>query len=587
MSDRDALPLPSDGGGTASRWLRALSHGPHLVVISAIMVIAATWASIGYHVYDQKRASNGAAEQELRGAILTLGSHARRTIEAVNTTLHATDAWLYEASRDTRSTPLGELALLIDAIQKSSEEYIDIRPISNDGYLFRFAAGDTFRTFVGDRSYILKLQDAEPGEVVIAEPVESRDSGRYVLPIAMKVRANRYGIGYLVAAVTLEQFERAYKDLLISAKGRIGIARDDGAVVVSVPRDLLGEPDAARAFVEPMLATATSEPTMFEVTSPITGGPVMAAALHLQKQPILVYAAFERQELDQRWRDGALPQFVAGAVVTLLTLLIAGWLRYLMHQKDREAANTAAALEEANAANVAKRQFLAHMSHELRTPLNAILGFSEVISHAMFGPIEANYRTYGTDINKSGNHLLHLVDQLLDISRIESGAIELVPQPCNLADLVQEALRIVEPYRSSRRVTVSVDLAEDATTLVADRGTLRQVLINLLSNAARYNRDQGSIAVTSRTMGDRLVIAVEDTGQGIAAADLAQVFEPFKKGDAHVAQAADAGFGLGLPIVRGKVELMGGEIRLQSTHGVGTRVEIHLPRARLDQAELA
>lgn len=587
MTGRDALPSSSDKSGDAGGLRRALSHGPHLVVISAVLVIATTWASIGLHVSDQKRALYGAAEQELRGAILTLGSHARRTIEAVNTTLHATDAWLFEASRDTRSTPLAELAVLIADIQRTNEDFIDIRPISNDGYLFRFAAGDSFRAFVGDRSYILNLQNAPPGEMFIAEPLESRDSGRYVLPIAMKVRANRYGIGYLVAAVTLEQFDRAYRDLLISAAGRIGLARDDGTVVVSVPRDLLAQPEASKAFIAPILAKATSEAQIFDATSPVTGGQVMTAALHLQKQPVLVYAAFERNELYQRWRAMALPQFIAGAVITLLTILIAGWLRYLMHEKDREAANTVMALAEANAANVAKRQFLAHMSHELRTPLNAILGFSEVISNAMFGPIEASYRTYGTDINKSGKHLLHLVDQLLDISRIEAGAVELVPQPCNLAELVAEALRIVEPYRSRRQVTVSVDITADATALIADRGTLRQILINLLSNAARYNRDRGSISVTARNLDQTLVIAIDDTGQGIAEADLAQVFEPFKKGDAHVAQAADAGFGLGLPIVRGKVELMGGEIRLQSTHGIGTRVEIHLPQARQEQIEQA
>jgi len=258
-----------------------------------------------------------------------------------------------------------------------------------------------------------------------------------------------------------------------------------------------------------------------------------------------------------------------------------------MHQKDIEAANTVAALEAANAANEAKRQFLAHMSHELRTPLNAILGFSEVISVAMFGPIESKYRTYGTDINKSGKHLLHLVDQLLDISRIESGVVELASQPCSLPELVQEALRITESYRSRRQLSVSVDLAEDATNLLTDRGTLRQILINLLSNAARYNRDHGSISISSRNIEDTLVIAIEDTGQGIAEADMAQIFEPFKKGDAHVAQEADAGFGLGLPIVRGKVRLMGGEIYLQSTHGVGTRVEIRLPREQRQDAELA
>lgn len=563
----------------AARLKSALRHGPRLVAISAALVILATWSGVYLHVTEQRRAIFDAAQQELRGGILTLASHARRTIEAVNTTLRAVDSWLYEASKNPRNAPLGDLAMIISNIQASNEDYIDIRPITNDGFLFRFNDGGEFRAFVGDRPYFQRLYRERPGTPFIAEPVVSRDSGRYVLPIAMKTRENRYGVGYLVAAVAVKQFEDAYRALLISATGRIGLMRTDGTLLMSVPEDKTSETAAATDFLAAVAQIESSEPTLLTVSSPFGDGEAIAAIVRLARQPIVVYAAFDVAELEQRWIARAWPNIAAAMVASLLTLLIAGWLRHLMRLKDVETDHTRKALAEANAANTAKRQFLANMSHELRTPLNAILGFSEVISQAMFGPIDTQYRTYGNDIHKSGKHLLHLVDQLLDVSRIESGAMALQIQPCDLREILQEALRITEPIRARRDIQVSVDLQPGATSLIADRGAVRQILINLLSNAAKYNRPGGSISIRSSGTTGALTLVVEDTGIGISPAELQQVFEPFKKGDAHVAQTAENGFGLGLPIVKGLVTLMGGEIEIHSEPGKGTAVTVQLPQA--------
>jgi signal transduction histidine kinase len=561
----------------AGRAGATLRNEPRLVTVSAILVIAATWISIGLHVTEQRRDLYLAAERELRGGILTLSSHARRTFEAVNTTLHAVDSWLYETSRNTRSAPISELAKVIDDVQSSNEDYVDIRPISNDGFLFRFAADDDFRAFVGDRPYFKALYLAEPGTIEYSTPVVSRDTGRHVLPIAIKARPNRYGVGYLVAAVTVDQFDAAYRDLLISATGQIGLVRSDGKVLVSVPEDVMRNEASGSAFIGAIMANSHTEPGIIDAASPSGGSGAIAATLRLARHPVMVYAAFERDELDQRWQAEALPHFIAGAIATLLTILIAGWLRHVIRLREGAAAATAAALETANAANEAKRQFLANMSHELRTPLNAILGFSEVISRAMFGPLDAHYRTYGKDIHDSGKHLLHLVDQLLDISRIEAGAVALQPQPCNLGEIVDEAMRIIEPLRAQRELSLTADLSGVKGPVLADRGVLRQIFINLLGNAAKYNRQGGSVSVTARRSDGNVFIVVADSGQGIAETDLRHIFEPFRKGDAHVAEPAEMGLGLGLPIVKALLDLMRGEIRIESTAGEGTRVLLRLP----------
>ena len=571
----------TDSPGLASRFIALVDNhrnGPRLVLAFAFLVITATWASIGLHVHDQHRSIFESAERELVGAVITLDSHTRRTVEAVNTTLRSVDSWLYETSLRARPAPLADVASLISDLQSKNEDPVDIRPIGPDGFLFRFdRSGGDFRAFVGDREYIKALEHARAGSLYISTPVFSRDSKRYVLPIAIKAHVNRHGVAYLVAAVTVRQFETAYKDLLISAPARIGIVRDTGEVLVTVPNDpeLIGKKMPGFSLV------AQTRPNVLRGTadlpSSVPGNTAMTAFAHLARQPLIVFAAFDREDLQKGWLTLAMPQIAAGIVATLLTLLIAGWLRHLLSLKEKEADNVRAALEEAKAANIAKRQFMANMSHELRTPLNAILGFSEVIAGAVFGPLEAQYRTYGGDIHKSGQHLLHLVDQLLDISRIESGTMALNFQPCDLHDIVSEALKVTRPVAVDLNLRLSVQLEDDARQLVTDRGVLRQIMINLLSNAAKYNKQDGSITVTSRRTDSGICLVVEDTGYGIPTADLNRVFEPFARGDAWVARSTVEGTGLGLPIVRRLMERIGGEITLTSREGVGTRVELFLP----------
>lgn len=582
---KDGAETPGHRKEGRSRWLVALlagvdnpRNGPRVVVSLASLVVAGLWLSIGLHIHEQRTAIFSSAEQELRGASFALSSHVRRTIEAVHTTLRSVDSWLYESSLRSQPADLNDLVELISQLQKSNEEPVDIRPIDNHGFLFRFSGADNFRVFVGDRPYVRELEAAPAGTLYISEPLVSRDSGRRVLPIAIRTHPNRYGIGYLVAAVTTAQFEAAFRELLISAPGRIGIVRSDGVSLAAVPDDDSLATPQGQAFLRRLLSAQRPAPTITRLPSWHTDTEAIVVALRLARQPALVYAAFDTADLDQRWRAEALPQVVGGAIATLVLVLISLWLLHLMRLKARETEVTKMALADANAANVAKRQFLANMSHELRTPLNAILGFSEIISSAIFGPLDAHYRSYGGDISKSGRHLLHLVDQLLDISRIESGQLNLQPQPNNLEDVFAEVLKVTLGARGERDITTTVNCDPAARILTADRGVLRQILINLLSNAVKFNRPGGSIDLRATNSDGAVEITIADTGCGIAPEDVAQIFEPFKKGDAHLAQKPAEGLGLGLPIVRELVRACGGSIEISSTLGEGTTVTLVLPQ---------
>ena len=562
-------------------------NGPRLVTSFAAIVIFGLWLSIFLTARDHRIAIFASAEQELRGATYALSSHARRTIEAVNTTLRAADTWLLNASQTTRSASLNELAQLIDDVQQANEEPVDIRPIDNHGYLFRFKQTESFRTFVGDRAYITHLEHAPPGTLYLSEPLTSRDSGRHVIPIAIRTHSNRFGIGFLVAAVTTAQFDAAYRNLLISAPGRIGILRDDGTSLVAVPEDPTLSTPAGREFLQRIIALPKDEPTLTRLPSTISGHTALTAVIKLERQPALVYATFDVEDLSERWLHDARPQIAVGIVSTLFVISIAIWLLHLMKLNAQERDKAIAALEVANAANAAKRQFLANMSHELRTPLNAILGFSEVISGALLGPLSRHYQSYGSDISKSGYHLLHLVDQLLDISRIESGVIKLDVRPNDLVGIIEEAMRIAVDSAASRTLERSVSCSPDAATVYADRGALRQILINLLTNAVKFNRPGGSVSVSARLVTGGIEIAIVDTGIGIESNNLRKLFDPFKKDDALIAQRPGQGLGLGLPIVNALVLAASGTINVQSELGVGTIVTLFFPQPALTTAEMA
>jgi PAS domain S-box-containing protein len=232
-----------------------------------------------------------------------------------------------------------------------------------------------------------------------------------------------------------------------------------------------------------------------------------------------------------------------------------------------------AAKEEAEEANLAKSEFLSRMSHELRTPLTAILGFTELLQ---MGGMAADQRDVFVDrTHRAGQHLLALINDILDISRVEAGSLSISIEPVDAAPLVEEAIELIAPMAKSRRIAVANTVHD--VMVMADMGRLRQVLLNLLSNAVKYNRESGAITISSRAVGDSVAIAVSDTGLGIAEQDLPRLFQPFERLGVQTGEIE--GTGIGLAISRGLVDLMGGTIDVTSAVGEGTRFTITLPSA--------
>lgn len=240
------------------------------------------------------------------------------------------------------------------------------------------------------------------------------------------------------------------------------------------------------------------------------------------------------------------------------------------------------ARRRAEAANVAKSRFLATMSHELRTPLNAILGFSEIMKDEVLGRMgNATYRAYSEDIHGSGQHLLNLINEILDLSRIEAGRHELQEEALHLADIVEECGNMMKVRSNAKDITLHHSHEADLPKVWADERALRQVVLNLLSNAIKFTPASGSVQITvGKTADDGQFVSISDTGPGIPEEEIPTVLEAFGQGS-HAIKSAEPGTGLGLSIVQALVGMHDGKFKIKSKPTGGTEVIATLPRARV------
>jgi len=431
---------------------------------------------------------------------------------------------------------------------------------------FRFHRGaDTGRMYVG---------------AMLADPVTSRKS------IQLSRRINdRFGrfAGMVVFAADPSLFLDVLDRMKVGIEGTGAMLREDGSPVVRV----------TGFRYETEFGAGATEFTSFVSADAAYVGDIYAAATMRAARSIddykLVVAAEGNvpEALDEIFARRELIWTAAAAVtVAILALFFAMmfdlWrlrrLRAALEQRNRQ---LGVAKHVAEAAVEAKSRFLANMSHELRTPLNAVLGFADLLKSNLYGPLNQRQGEYVAHIQVSGRHLLELINDVLDVSRLDLNAYELKPAPLDLVEAVAAGVRTLSVAAAQKGVQLRVSLPEHLPTVEADERALKQVLLNLLSNAVKFTPAGGSVEISAAQQADGgLAIAVADTGIGIAANDIARLFQPFQQAD-NVSRGNSEGTGLGLAISRRLMEKHGGTLDLESEPGRGTRAIAVFPKSRV------
>jgi len=263
----------------------------------------------------------------------------------------------------------------------------------------------------------------------------------------------------------------------------------------------------------------------------------------------------------------------------LTPLVSKGWLLHA-HDRSGEEAQIELLRQKITMAaqdSTDKTHFFAGVSHELRTPLNAIIGFSDMMRSRLFGPLPGKYAEYADLIHESGQHMLDLIGDVLDLSKLEAGRYELNYDTFDAADVIRSSVKMIRPAADAAEVSLDVNLDLDQALLIqADRRAVRQILLNLLSNSVKFSDKGGHVDIDAQAIDGDLELSVTDNGAGMSAEELSRIGQPYVQGEAGMS-SEERGSGLGLSLVKTLTELHGGHMKIRSEKGDGTRVKIILP----------
>ncbi len=528
--------------------------------------------------------------QALFGEATLLAEHSARSLQGIDLTLQeivrrVEEAWRQGQAPGTFHDEM--LRLHFDGLPQVSGLLI----MDRDGRLVSTQVSDLMQGFVdAERDYFsAHADDFRPGRLFLGEPLRSRTSKASYFAASHGFGDPQGGFGGVAVAIFDPFYYRRYfqrfeasiatRDVaLIDGNGLILASSPDFPVAVGVPLGPEGFAKAYKADIE--------SAQLMRILLPATGDAHLAVMLQVPDLPIFGFVGLRESKALRDWER--LVMGLAAAAFLALLGAAGAFTGMWWREKARSQAFDALALanreasearDRAEAASAAKSRFLAHISHELRTPLNAILGFSEVIRDALLGEGRPRDREYAALIHQSGRHLLQIINDILDLSRIESGRMTLQPTSLGLMPLFESAELLTREDFRERNVILEIEPPPPGKLLYGDERAVKQMLVNLLSNAAKFSGSGDLVRISARSRSDGgLEIAVRDQGSGIPAELLNRVFEPFSQAQGMTTSQGH-GTGLGLPLVRSLIELHGGRIAIESRVGSGTAVTLSFPPA--------
>ena len=575
-----SLTQRSRGPRSSLSSLRRLRRTIILLVVTFIVLVS---AAATYRVALQYQVTMDAATRSARNGVKTVESHATLTFRETFRILEGV-ADVYEREREAG---------------RFDEEYLhdlmaDKLKVAPAVASF-FIADAKFRGLAGSVTYPVNiglvylsgmsfeaLEDVG-GDVLIGQLYKninptSATAGAWFVPAGVKIKdAKGEVVGYVVALIRAQYFSDYYASIDVGAHGHI--------YLWTIDNRLIGSTSTGRGVVGEFRSWVSSVPQQWasgDVQMIGSGSELAREVIARGKVALLPFSAsvtLMAEDCLADWRASRdLVTLGVLIMVTVMTVLGALILRQIRRSEEIEH-DLRIAKASAEEANDSKSRFLAHMSHEFRTPLNAIMGFSEIIKNKVLGDdISASYTQYAGHIHRSGEHLLNIVNDILDMAKIESGAQPLTREAIDIALVMTAAVSFVEGLANQKEIAIRVAIPGHMPLVSGDQRFSRQVVINLLSNAIKFSPNGSDITVAARHVeGKFLDVTVSDHGPGIEPALLRRLGEPFLQGNPAVSHSGQ-GTGLGLSICARYMELLGGELLIESAVGSGTRATIRFPQ---------
>ncbi|MGQ3047482.1 MAG: sensor histidine kinase [Niveispirillum sp.] len=563
-----------DRGGRSGRSMALL--GRTGINLLSAMVLGGLWLLVGWQIHSSYLDALADAERDTANLTRAFGQHVSRTVSQVQQLLQEVSDRV-EAGYPADLEVMRRRVAGLDRVSKFLG-IMDARGIVVDATRPGAVGLD-----MSDSDYF--RQATEPGSprLGFGKPIIGRTPLMSSIPFWVRVEAPDGSLIAVVVGDVLSEYFAGFFSAVDLDLGAIATLMDlDGTVYArgaSTP-GIVGQsyPDLPDVGA----AREGDGHGIIRAVSPIDGEDRIASYELLPGTRLLVSVGQDMDHVLQPYRQFRNQILLQGVFGTLLVLALVVLVR--RYVAKLEASETAARLARAEAeqATAAKSQFLAVASHELRTPLNAIIGFAEVMVHRIHGPMgNPKYAEYAEDIRGSGLHLLALINDILDLSKIEAGKMDLRLEVVDLPKLAAECVRLMRGRVEAAALDLRVvSTGEKAPHLRADAMKIRQVLLNLINNAVKYTPSGGTITVAVERdplwPDDYMVMQVADTGCGMTPTEVALALEPFRQINSHLARAGE-GTGLGLPVAKSLVELHGGSLSIDSEPGQGTTVSIRLP----------
>ena len=548
---------------------RALRDPRVLVAAFSVFLVVITWAAIAYTVALERDLTLRTAVKETANLARAFEEHVVRTIRQVD------QVALFVKDEYERNGAAIDLARYTAQGRINAELYNQVGVIEPTGLYILSNLPDFKPMNLADREHFRAHIERDSGVLFVGKPVLGRASGKWSIQLTRRINNpdGSFG-GVVVVSVDPFYFSHFYRQVDLGPGGLVTLVGRDGIVRArqSGENSAVGQDLRGAALFEQLARADTGN---YVADSAIDGVRRILSYRALQPYPFVVQVGTGYDDAFAEFEASRNRYFAGGALLTAAAAIFCFALIRRIDREHRAKAELVAARERAESANRMKSEFLASMSHELRTPLNGILGFAGLLEEDL---ADAEHRGYAGLIRTSGEHLLELVNHLLDLAKIEAGRMEVVREPVALRALLEDVVQTHAGVATAKGLACSLALDTELPELFdCDRTKLVQVLNNLLHNAVKFT-ERGEVEVVAQPEGRTIRFEVRDTGPGIPAADQAVIFEKFVQGEGFLTRR-HAGTGLGLALARELIELMGGHIALRSAPGEGSVFHFALPVA--------